>query len=133
MFSDLRFALRQLRKSPGFAVTGVATLALGIGATTAIFSLTYQALLRSLPVRDPQRLVLLEATPWNVWNGDSDSNGGDPEAYFSYPMYKWLHDKNQVFDGLIAMFQTQVGVTWNNSSELVNAELVSGNYFDVLG
>ena len=133
MFADLRFALRQLRKSPGFAVTAVVTLALGIGATTAIFSLMDQALLRSLPVRDPQRLVLLEATPWNVWNGDTDSNGGDPEAYFSYPMYQWLRDRNQVFSGLIAMFQAQVGVTWHGQAELVNAELVSGNYFDVLG
>ena len=133
MFSDLRFALRQLRKSPGFAVAAVVTLALGIGATTAIFSLMDQALLRSLPVRNPQRLALLEATPWNVWNGDSDSDGGDPEAYFSYPMYQWLRDKNQAFSGLIAMFQTQVGVTWNGRAELVNAELVSGNYFDVLG
>ena len=133
MFPDLRFALRQLRKSPGFAVTAIVTLALGIGATTAIFSLMYQALLRSLPVRDPQRLVLLEATPWKVWNGDSDSNGGDPEAYFSYPMYQWLRDKNRAFSGLIAMFQTQVGVTWHSHAELVNAELVSGNYFDVLG
>lgn len=133
MFSDLRFAFRQLRKSPGFTLTAVVTLALGIGATTAIFSLMDQALLRSLPVRNPQRLVLLEATPWNVWNGDSDSNGGDPEAYFSYPMYQWLRDRNQAFSGLIAMFQTQVGVSWHGRAELVNAELVSGNYFDVLG
>jgi putative ABC transport system permease protein len=133
MLADLRFALRQLRKSPGFAVTAVVTLALGIGATTAIFSLMDQALLRSLPVRDPQQLVLLEATPWNVWNGDSDSNGGDAEAYFSYPMYQWLRDQNQAFSGLIAMFQTQVGVSWHSHAELVNAELVSGNYFDVLG
>ncbi len=133
MLADLRLALRQLRKSPGFAVTAVVTLALGIGATTAIFSLMDQALLRSLPVRNPQRLVLLEATPWNVWNGDSDSNGGDPEAYFSYPMYQWLRDKNQAFSGLVAMFQTQVGVTLHSHAELANAELVSGNYFDVLG
>jgi len=133
MLGDLRYEWRQLRKSPGFAVTAVLTLALGIGATTAIFSLMDQALLRSLPVRDPQQLVLLEATPYKVWNGDTDTNGGDPEAYFSYPMYRWLRDRNQVFSGLIAMFQTQAGVTWHNHSELVNAELVSGNYFDVLG
>lgn len=133
MIEDLRFALRQMRKSPGFAVTAILTLALGIGATTAIFSLLDQALLRSLPVRNPRQLVLLEATPYDVWNGDSDSNGGDPEAYFSYPMYKDLRDKNQVFDGLIAMFQTQAGITWQKQSSLAATELVSGNYFDVLG
>ncbi|HEV2279571.1 MAG TPA: ABC transporter permease [Acidobacteriaceae bacterium] len=133
MIEDLRFAWRQIRKAPGFAATAIVTLALGIGATTAIFSLLDQALLRSLPVRNPQQLVLLEATPYEVWNGDSDSNGGDPEAYFSYPMYKDLQDKNQVFDGLIAMFQTQAGVTWQKQSSLAATELVSGNYFDVLG
>ncbi|MGA7885451.1 MAG: ABC transporter permease [Acidobacteriaceae bacterium] len=133
MLGDLKYAWRQLRKSPGFAVTAVVTLALGIGATTAIFSLMDQALLRSLPVRDPQQLVLLEATPYNVWNGHTSTEGGDEEAYFSYPMYQWLRDKNQVFSGLIAMFQTQAGVTWQNHSSLANAELVSGNYFDVLG
>ncbi|HLJ75790.1 MAG TPA: ABC transporter permease, partial [Acidobacteriaceae bacterium] len=133
MLGDLQFALRQMRKAPGFAITSIVTLALGIGATTAIFSLLDQALLRSLPVRAPQQLVLLEATPYNVWNGDTDSNGGDPEAYFSYPMYKDLRDKNQVFDGLIAMFQTQAAVRWQKQSSLVATELVSGNYFDVLG
>ena len=133
MIEDLRFAWRQMRKAPGFAATAIVTLALGIGATTAIFSLLDQALLRSLPVRNPRQLVLLEATPYEVWNGDSDSNGGDPEAYFSYPMYKDLRDKNQVFDGLIAMFQTQAGVAWQKQSSLAATELVSGNYFDVLG
>jgi predicted permease len=133
MLSDVQYAVRQLRKSPGFALTAVVTLALGIGATTAIFSLMDQALLRSLPVRDPQQLALLEATPYNVWNGDTDTSGGDDEAYFSYPMYQWLRDQNHAFSGLIAMFQTQVGVTWQNHAQLVNAELVSGNYFEVLG
>src|SRR5271170_630521 len=133
MLEDLRFALRQLRKSPGFAVTAILTLALGIGANTAIFSLLDQALLRSLPVRDPQRLVLLEATPFEVWNGSTSINGGDEAAYFSYPMYKDLRDQNKVFDGLIAMVPAQAGVEWPQQSALVNAELVSGNYFDVLG
>ena len=77
MLDDLKFALRQLKKSPGFAVTAILTLALGIGANTAIFSLLDQALLRSLPVRDPQQLVLLEATPYDVWNGSTSINGGD--------------------------------------------------------
>ena len=133
MLSDLKYAWRQLRKSPGFALTAVVTLALGIGANTAIFSLLDQALLRALPVRDPQQLVLLEATPYEVWNGHTSIEGGDAEAYFSYPMYKDLRDQNKVFDGLIAMFQAPVGVRWQGQSALVNTELVSGNYFDVLG
>ena len=133
MLNDLKFALRQLRKSPGFVITAVLTLALGIGANTAIFSLLDQALLRSLPVRDPQQLVLLEATPYNVWNGSTSINGGDERAYFSYPIYKDLRDQNTAFDGLIAMVQAEAGIQWKEQSALVNAELVSGNYFDVLG
>jgi putative ABC transport system permease protein len=132
MLEDLKFALRQLRKSPGFTLTALLTLALGIGANTAIFSLLDQALLRALPVRDPQQLVLLENTG-KAWSGRTSINGGDMEAYFSYPMYKDLRDQNKVFDGLIAMLQTQAGVLWQQHSELVSAQLVSGNYFDVLG
>src|SRR5580693_7978665 len=133
MLADLRFALRQLTKSPGFALTAILTLALGIGANTTIFSLLDQALLRSLPVRDPQQLVLLEATPYDVWNGSTSINGGDEKAYFSYPMYRDLRDQNKVFDGLIAMVQVQSGVLWRGRSALASTELVSGNYFDVLG
>ena len=130
--NDLRFALRQLRRSPGFAVTAVLTLALGIGANTAIFSLLDQALLRSLPVRDPQSLVILEGTG-KAWEGHSSSRGGDQEAYFSYPMYKDLRDQNKVFEGLIATTSARASLTRNGASQLVDAEVVSGNYFDVLG
>jgi putative ABC transport system permease protein len=133
MFDDLKLAWRQLRKSPGFALAAVLTLALGIGANTAIFSLLDQALLRSLPVHDPRQLVLLEAIPSDVWNGHTTINGGDPAAYFSYPMYRDLRDRNAAFSGLIAVYQTQAGVMWNRQSLLVSAELVSGNYFEVLG
>jgi putative ABC transport system permease protein len=133
MTGDFTFALRQLRKSPGFALTAILTLALGIGANTAIFSLLDQALLRSLPVRNPHQLVLLEATPADVWNGESDSEGGDEAAYFSYPMYKDLRDRNTAFDGLIAVFQWAAGAMWHNHSALAATEMVSGNYFDVLG
>jgi putative ABC transport system permease protein len=132
MWDDLKFALRQLRKSPGFTITAVLTLALGIGANSAIFSLLDQALLRALPVRDPQQLVLLQNTG-TAWSGRTSMSGGDVGAYFSYPMYKDLRDQNQAFDGLIAMLQTQAGIMWQQHSALVAAELVSGNYFDVLG
>ena len=129
---DLRFALRQLRRSPGFALTAILTLALGIGANTAIFSLLDQALLRSLPVRNPERLVILEGTG-NAWQGHTSSHGGDMEAYFSYPMYKDLRDHNEVFEGLLATTRTDTGFTRVGSSQIAGAELVSGNYFTLLG
>jgi putative ABC transport system permease protein len=132
MWSDLKYALRQLRKSPGFTLTAMVTLALGIGANSAIFSLLDQALLRSLPVRDPQQLVLLQNTG-SAWSGRTSINGGETGAYFSYPMYKDLRDQNKVFNGLIAMLQAEAGVMWQGHSSLVSAEMVSGNYFDVLG
>ncbi len=132
IWRDLRFALRQLRSAPGFAVTAVLTLGLAIGVNTAIFSLLDQALLRLLPVREPKQLVLLQGTG-TAWNGRTSTHGGAMEAYFSYPMYRDLRDKSQAFDGLIATDQTQAGVAYNNHSEIANTEMVSGNYFDVLG
>jgi len=130
LLQDLRYALRQLRKSPGFAAVAIVTLALGIGANTAIFSLLDQALLRSLPVKDVDRLVILKYSGSNI-PGRLDSRT-DGKFYFSYPMYRDLRDRNSVFSGLIATDWTQVGVQWHNQPDLVAAELVSGNYFDVL-
>jgi putative ABC transport system permease protein len=127
---DFRYALRQLGKAPGFAAVAIITLALGIGANTAIFSLLDQALLRSLPVKDADRLVILQFA--GSFRGHTSSRTDD-SFYFSYPMYKDLRDHNSVFSGLIATDWTRVGVQWNNQPELVTAELVSGNYFDVLG
>jgi predicted permease len=126
---DLRYALRQLRKSPGFATVAILTLALGIGANTAIFSLLDQALLRSLPVKDADRLVIMKYEGSNTGRIDSRTDG---KFYFSYPMYRDLRDRNSVFSGLLATDWTQVGVQWHNQPDLVAAELVSGNYFDVL-
>ncbi len=132
LMQDLRYALRQLRRAPGFALTAVLTLALGIGANTAIFSLLDQALLRSLPVRDPQQLVVLQGTG-KAWEGSSHSHGGNIESYFSYPMYKDLRDHNQAFEGLLTTTPADIEVTRNGASQVGRAELVSGNYFDVLG
>ena len=128
---DVRFALRQLTKSPAFTLTAVATLALGIGANTAIYSLLDQVMLRSLPVQHPEQLVRLNATGSD--RGRVSAYGGTDKDYFSYPMYRDIRDKNTVFDGVLATDQVQVGVQWHNHPELVNGELVSGNYFDVLG
>ncbi|HTZ90317.1 MAG TPA: ABC transporter permease [Alloacidobacterium sp.] len=134
MFGNLRYALRKLKKSPGFTVTALLTLALGIGASTAIFTLFDQALLQSLPVKNPKELVLLRFSGDNT--GHVREEGGDHEGahpYFSYPMYRDLRDKTSVFDGLIATGVGSAGVSWHNSAEAVPAEIVSGNYFDVLG
>ena len=127
---DLKFALRTLRKNRGFTLVAIVTLALGIGANTAIFSLTDQVLLRRLPVERPDELVVLRSpgpSPGRNW---TDGPGG---ASFSYPAYKDLRDRNQVLSGLLARFSTQVSVSAQGSSELGNGELVSGNYFTVLG
>src|SRR6201995_3449573 len=75
---DLRFALRQMRRSPGFVVTAVLTLALGVGANTAVYSLLDQALLRSLPVAKPEQLVVLSA-PGKEWEGHSSDHGAGEE------------------------------------------------------
>src|SRR5260370_5191435 len=127
---DVRYAIRQLRKSPGFTAVAALTLALGIGANTAIFGLLDQALLRSLPVKEPDRLVLLRYSGSNSGHLRSRS---DDNLYFSYPMYRDLRDRNSVFSGVIATDWTQAGLQWHNQPELVATELVSGNYFDVLG
>ena len=127
---DFRYALRQLGRAPGFAAVAIITLALGIGANTAIFSLLDQALLRTLPVKDADRLVILQSL--GSFNGHTSSRT-DENFSFSYPMYRDLRDHNTVFSGLIATDLAEVGVQWHNQPELVATELVSGNYFEVLG
>lgn len=130
---NLRVALRQLRHSPAFALTAILTLALGIGANTAIFSLLDQALLRTLPVRDPGQLVTLQDTG-TVWDGSISVSGGDQKDVFTYPAYKNLRDRNQVFSSLAAVVAVNgINLTHDNSSRLANSELVSGNYFTTLG
>lgn len=127
---DLRYGLRLLSKTPAFTCVALATLALGIGANTAIYTLLDQALLRRLPVKDPTQLVILRYTGVN--NGYTQARTDD-HFIFSYPMYRDLRNRNSVFSSLIATFSAQVGVQWHNEPALADAELVSGNYFDVLG
>jgi putative ABC transport system permease protein len=129
---DIHFALRQMRRSPGFVVTAVLTLALGVGANTAVYSLLDQALLRSLPVSKPEQLVVL-SVPGKAWSGHSSDHGAGEEKSFSYPMYRDLRDQAKVFDGLIATAPAPVGIAHDRTSEVVDAEIVSGNYFSVLG
>ncbi len=131
LLNDLRFSLRQLRKSPGFTLTVLLTLALGIGANTAVFTLFDQALLRMLPVERPQELVRFQ---WSGgFSGTQSSFGGDSSNYFSYPMYKDLRDQNTVFSGMLAADEANVGLSWHNQAVNEDAEIVSGNYFQLLG
>jgi putative ABC transport system permease protein len=131
LWKDITFGLRMLAKSPGFAAIAVTTLALGIGANTAIFSLMNQILLRQLPVKDPGELVILRA-PGPVTGGLVSSDGDATES-FSYPMYKGLRDNNSVFSGILARFTFSASVASHGQTDRATGELVSGNYFGVLG
>jgi len=131
---DVRYGVRGALRNPGFAFIAVLTLALAIGATTAIFSLLDQALLRALPVRDPERLVVLNSAGGHPGHWHSEGGSSPGHMYeFSYPMYRDLRDKNTVLSGLVASAATEIGATWNNRGEVVPAEMVSGNYFETLG
>ncbi|RRA49772.1 ABC transporter permease [Acidipila sp. EB88] len=132
-WNNLKFALRQLRRSPAFAITAVLTLALGIGANTAIFSLLDQALLRALPVEDPESLVVLRDSG-SAWNGSiSMSGGGDRNDVFSYPQYLGLRDGAHVFSHLLATVSDTTAFSRGDTSQFASTEIVSGNYFQTLG
>jgi predicted permease len=124
--ADLRYALRMLRRNPGFAAAAVLSLALGIGANTAIFSLLDQVLLRGLPVSHPEDLVFLS------WQGPNQAVDIGSHT-MSYPMYRDLRDQNQMFTGVLARFHLDFSVAYGDRTERVDGELVSGNYFEVLG
>ncbi|MEP6918895.1 MAG: ABC transporter permease, partial [Acidobacteriota bacterium] len=126
LWRDIRHASRGLRKNPAFLTIVILTLGLGIGANTAIFSLMDQVLLRPLPLHDPGRLVLLDGP--GAFQGRTMN-----DMTFSYPMYKDFRDRNQVFTGVLARFPTSMTVAWKGSAERAEGELVSGNYFEVLG
>src|SRR5258708_29435070 len=142
MLTDLKSALRQLHRAPGFALTAILTLALGIGATTAIFTLVDALLLRSLPVKSPAEL-------WRI--GDNEqccNNGGLPDStdggipndwsLFSYEQYKEFRDHTRGFESLAAFQSNDPTMAVrregsNHPAQPLPAEYISGNSFDTLG
>ncbi len=127
VLADLRFAVRTFRRSPGFTAIAVFSIALGIGANTAIFTLVDQVLLRLLPVKDPQQLVqvTLEGSKYgNNWGDGSE---------LSYPMYAELRDRNQVFAGMFGRFGYDVHIGVQGKTDKASGEIVTGTYFPVLG
>ena len=124
LWQDLRYALRQLRRSPGFAITAILILALGIGAVTAVFSLIDAALLKMLPVQNPEQLVQFKIVSDTFPENDS----------FSYPQFKTFQSQSQALAGAIAFRKMyKIDFEVDGQSGLADGQLVSGNYFSVLG
>ena len=124
LLQDIKSGVRMLLGRPGFTLITAVTLALGIGANTAIFSITDKLLIRSLAVEKPEQLVLINSvsvSPHFVSNA------------FSYPDFNDYRAKNEVFDGMFVFNRTQLELNSNDQTELVESEYVSSNYFKVLG
>ncbi len=115
-WQDVRYGLRMLAKDRGFTTIAILTLALGIGANTAIFSLLNQVLLRRLPVKNPSELVVLRAPGPTTGHISSD---GDPAQSFAYPMYKGLRDTNKVFSGMIAHYEFRASLASRGQTERI--------------
>ena len=124
--SDVRYALRNLRRSPLFTLVAVTSLALGIGANTAIFTLLDQLLLRLLPVAAPEQLVM-------IWSTGPHMGSNNGSRRMSYPMYQDFQKQAPAFQSVFCQFGTAVAISFEGRTERVNSELVSGNYFQALG
>jgi predicted permease len=119
---DLRYALRAMKKNPGFAAAAILSLGLALGANTAIFTLVNTVLLKSLPVKEPDRLFFIDSS------GGKDRDNGPP-----YPCYERLRDANHSFSGMAAFSGDRFKVTIDREPEQINGQYASGSYFEVLG
>jgi predicted permease len=126
LVQDVQYGVRTLAKNPAFTLVAMATLALGIGANTAMFSLLDQVVLRLLPVSHPERIVILRET------GNHYGNSYGPNT-ISWPMFEDLRDNNQVFSGMFCRFAASVTIGYGDRVAQIPAELISGSYFPVLG
>ncbi len=143
LIQDIRYGVRMLAKSPGFTAVIILSLALGIGANTAIFSLIDAVMLKSLPVRQPEQLVLLnwvskgQSYVMSDYDGDSweDSKGRDTGTSFAYPIYKAIRARNNSFSDVLGFADAdqQFNVNVAGTSGLAKGQYVSGNYFSTLG
>src|SRR5687767_8642921 len=123
LLKDLRYGLRMLAKTPMFTTVAVLSLALGIGVNTTVFSLLDAVLLRSLPIQHPEQIVDIATRV----------AGGEPHNDFSYPLYAGLRDHNDALAGMLAYSDTNFGLAVGDQTERIRGELVSANYFSVLG
>jgi predicted permease len=119
---DFRYALRTLRKNPGFAVAAVLSLGLALGANTAIFTLVNTVMLKSLPVKDADSLFFIDTS------GGKDHGNAPP-----YPCFERLRDNSRYFSGMAAFSGERFKVTIDGAPEQINGQYASGSYFDVLG
>jgi len=144
-WQDVRFGVRMLRKSPGFTAVVILTLALGIGANTAIFSLINAVMLQSIPVRNPQELVVLRWSAHGRPQSIGHSSYGDCKSTdwsvsfasscsFSYPMLREIREQSHTLSGVAAFAgPAQLDLSGNGPASMVNGELVSGDFFQTLG
>ena len=123
LLKDLRYGIRMLTKTPGFTIVAVLSLALGIGVNTTVFSLLDAVMLRSLPIQHPEEIVDIATSV----------SGGEPHTDFSYPLYAGLRDHNEALAGMVAYSETNFGLAAGDQTERIRGELVSANYFSVLG
>jgi predicted permease len=129
IFHDIRFAIRSLRKSPLFTTVAVLSVALGVGATAAVFTLLDQVVLRLMPVKDPSSLVQLRAAD----NSESFGGGMGDGSELSYPLCRDFASRTDVFTGVFCRATAALHVGLNGHSDRVNGEIVSGSFFDTLG